>query len=335
MKTYTPILLLASERTGTNLLRAILSSHSKVASPPPCGLIGALAKRQFFYLCPLNPLHVKELIDDAITITQIHLNPWDIELNSQYVFDRMTEMTFWQLFKIINDLYTEKQKCSFWFSKEPDLFEHIYEVKMCMPNAKFIYMVRDGRDVAASMLKGGVHENHIYNAAHRWAKNQRYCLNAISDPNINNDIFILKYENLITEPESVIRNIMSFLGLDFELSQLEFHRKDEVINHAHSSEFWKNISKPINSSNKGNYKKQLTARQVAIFESIAWDEMRALDYDLETQIRKEFSIFQKGIFKLSAILRNKLKNFSRQEEAKQQRDRVKRFKEVMNRSFDK
>lgn len=330
----TPIILLASERSGTNLLRAVVSSHSKVASPPPCGLVDALARRAFHYITPSNPPHIDELIGDAITITKIHLNPWGIDLNPQAVLDRMNGTSFWQLFKALNDIYAEEKGQAFWFSKEPSMFEHIYEIKMHMPNAKFIYMVRDGRDVAASVLRGGVQASHIYDAANRWVESQRYCMNAFSDPVIKDSTFMLKYEDLITDSESIVKNLMEFIGLDFESSQMEFHQKKEIIKHSSKSEFWKNISKPIDSSNMGKYRKTLKARQIEIFESTAWEEMRALGYQLENNTRKHYSFIDRGIFRISSIVRNKLRQFAGAEETKKQKNRELRMREIINRSFN-
>ncbi len=95
---------------------------------------------------------------------------------------RLKSVSFWSIFKTLNDIYAEEEGNTYWFSKEPNLFNYIYEIKMHMPDAKFIYMARDGRDVVASMLKGGVHANHISEAAHIWSNDQKKCLNALSDP---------------------------------------------------------------------------------------------------------------------------------------------------------
>lgn len=333
MSNCVPIILLASERSGTNLLRVMVSSHSKVSSPPPAGIVGALAYRVYNYLSPFNPAHEKELIEDAITFTKIHLNPWEININPQDVRKRLSSVSFWQIFKSLNDIYAEEEGNAFWFSKEPDLFNYIYEIKMHMPDSKFIYMMRDGRDVAASILKGGVHTNHIYHAAHIWSANQKTCLNALSDPLLSDSMFVLKYEDLITDAKIVLQELMEFVGLNFEPSQLEYYKNKDVINHSNKSEFWKNIAKPLNSSNSGKYKDTLNVKQIEIFESVAWDEMRALGYPLENKIRKEYSVFERWGFKISNVVRKKLKRQDKGKETKQQKEREVRFKKVINRSF--
>ena len=333
MRAITPIILLASERSGTNLLRALVSSHSAVASPPPCSIVDVLADYAFRYFPPSRPPHLRELAQDAITLTKSHLNPWDIDLTPQAIIERMGQASFWELFKVINELYAEKAGRTYWFSKEPGLFRHIYEIKMHMPNARFVYMARDGRDVAASMIKGGIQEFHIYNAAHHWASDQRYCLGAFADPMLRNSIHFMKYEDLIENQESEMRRLMSFVGLGFEPSQLEFYKRKSVIDHAEKSRFWKNLAKPIDASNKGKYRESLGAKKTVIFESVAWAEMLALGYPLESKSKMEITVIQRGVYWFIALLRKIGKRFDMNKESARIRARTKVFREIRSRSF--
>jgi len=330
----TPIILLSSERSGTNLLRALLSTHSEIASPPPCGMLDVLAENQFKYLSPMHSTHMPELIEEAITLTQTHMNPWGIELKEEIVNKRIGSPSFWGLFSTINEIYAEHHGCSFWFSKEPGSFNYIYNLKAHFPKAKFIYMTRDGRDVAASMLKGRLHEFHIYTAAKRWAREQRLCLNAYCDPEVHGQVFLMRYEDLIGNTESILTNLMRFLGLDFEQEQLNFHQNKDVIKHSKKSKFWRNLSSPIDKSNKGTYKKSLSRRQIEIFESYAWNEMKALDYPLENTSKKSYGHIHQAIFLMSSFIRRKFSQFSMSDESVKRTSRGKVVSEILNRTFE-
>jgi hypothetical protein len=335
MAATTSIILLASERSGTNLLRAIISSHSAIASPPPCGMVGLLAKNAHKYLSPLHPRHADELIADAILSTRTHLNQWDVEEPSVGDVKRRLQdgVSFWKVFETLNDIYAEASGYSFWLSKEPEMFKHIYEIAMHLPDARFIYMVRDGRDVAASMLKGGLHEHHVYTAALRWRENQRLCLTALSDPLLNDRMFFLKYEDLIGRPEQLGAELMEYIGLEFEAGQLEFYKNEEVLHHSQQSEFWKNLSRPIDASNKGKYRKSLSKREIRIFESVAWDEMHALSYRPDTPTRKPISLPEAVAFRLSAAVRGKIRQFSGKEEVRRQNARRAATRQIAGRNF--
>lgn len=334
MPSHTPIVLLGSERSGTNLLRALLSTHSEIASPPPCGILDTLAENQYRYLSPLHPDHMLELIEDVIILTQTHMNPWDIELNTKAINERINLPSFWGLFKVINEIYADSKRAKFWFSKEPGSFNNIYQFKTHLPNAKFIYMTRDGRDVAASMLKGRLHEFHIYNVAKRWAHEQRLCLSAYSDSMLNGQIFMLKYEDLIEDAKSVMSKLMSFLGLDFEEDQLGFYKNKDVLKHSEKSEFWKNLSKPIDKANKGSYRNSLSSKQIQIFESVAWNEMQALDYPLENSVKRTYGAKDKAVFLISEYLHRKHAQISPSEKLRSMKLRGKVISEIHNRTFE-
>lgn len=334
MREFGPIILLASERSGTNLLRAIMSSHSQIASPPPSGMVDALANNAYRYLSPLHGAHLSELIDDSIKLSESHLNSWDIGLDRELVFGYMKGRSFWDVFKAMNDAYAAHKECIYWFSKEPGVFRHIYEIILHMPNAKFIYMVRDGRDVAASMIKGGLHATDIYSAANIWKRDQAYCLSAISDPVIAERCLLIKYEDLILQSKESVVEIMDFLQVEFEEGQLSFYENKDIVQHSEKSDFWKNTAKPIDSSNSGSYKRKLSENQISVFESVAWNEMKALGYGLEAEERPRLSLLKRGGYKVKSILKEKWRRFNKSEESKKHSKREKAVLEVLSRNFE-
>src|SRR4029453_6936686 len=210
VKFLPPIVIVGSERSGTNLLRALLSTHSKIASPPPAGFIDALGGIQPRYFPSDHPSRLIELIDDVIALTKTHLNPWDIDLDPGVIRARLINPSLWDVFRVVNEIYAEAHGRPCWCSKESGLFRHISEIANCLPHAKFVYLVRDGRDVALSLLRGHLHEFHIYFAANYWALSQRPCLNALADPAHSERMYLLKYENLIDNPEHELRGLMRF-----------------------------------------------------------------------------------------------------------------------------
>lgn len=333
MTEFSPIILLASERSGTNLLRALMASHTQIAAPPPCSIVDILDNYYYRYLPPAQSPYLAELAEDAITLTKSHLNPWDIDLTTEEVLAEMRSVSFWGLFKAINEIYAKNTNKFFWFSKEPGLFRHVYELKLHLPNVKFIYMVRDGRDVAASMLKGGIHEHHVYAAAQRWSSEQKLCLSAFSDPLIRSQAIMLRYEDLIEDTESQMQRLMHFVGLSYEPGQMEYHRNEAVRKHAEKSKFWKNISAPIDASNKGKYRNSLSAREIRIFESVARTEMKLLGYSLDYIDQMKISLLGRAAFRLSEYARRKYQSLDRDEGNSRLRARSKIFHIIQNRKL--
>jgi len=327
------ILLLATERSGTNLLRAILSTHSQISSPPPFGMIDVMARSPYKYFGEGKEDHFDALVGDAVKLTQIHLNPWDIECNLEDVKKRVKNQSFWELFKVLNDRYAESENKNYWFSKEAGLFKVIYQLAMHMPQAKFVHMVRDPRDVVASMLDGDLHEHNAYNAARRWRDEQVSCLNALSDPLISNRIFKIRYEDLISDSEASVRSIMDFLCVPFEAKQLEFYKNKKIISHSTKSQFWKNLNKPIDKKNKGNYLSKLNKRQISIIESLCWNEMHALGYKPTILEPKHIPLYIRLFYIAHDHLKKYMKALRVTEEGKKRKERRKGISAIRSRKF--
>jgi sulfotransferase family protein len=326
-----PIMILGSERSGTNLLRALLSTHSKIASPPPAGFIDALGGIQSRYLPSSGSSYLSELIDDVVTLTKAHLNPWDIDLNSEVIKTRLKNTSLWEVFRVVNEIYAESYQRPCWCSKEPGLFKYIYEIAEHLPSAKFVYLARDGRDVAASMLRGHHHEFHVYSAAQNWASAQRCCLNALADPAIGGQMYLLKYEYLIDNPETAMQNLMAFVGLEFEESQLQYYRNEKVLEHSSRFSLWSNLARPINGENKGGYKSNLGAKNIEIFESVAWGEMETLGYQIDSPHKRIFTDFDIRLYRAIAFFRRKFWSMDPRAEALRIRAKAKVTREIVNR----
>lgn len=326
-------MILGSERSGTNLLRALLSTHSKIASPPPAGFIDALGGIQSRYFPSGRSSYLSELINDVVMLTTTHLNPWDIDLDLEIIKGRMKNSSLWEVFRVVNEIYADEYGCPYWCSKEPGLFKYIFEIAEHFPNAKFVYLVRDGRDVAVSMLRGHLHEFHVYFAAQNWAWTQRQCLRALADPVVSKQIYLLKYENLIDTPEDVMRDLMRFVGPEFEESQLQYYRNENILEHSKRSRFWKNLAHPINGKNKGEYKYNLGVKNIKIFESVAWREMEALGYPVDSSHKRTFTDFDIRLYRTIAFLRNKFWSMDPRAEASRIRTRVKVTQEIINKEM--
>lgn len=297
-----PIFIFSTERSGTNLLRAILSSHSNIASPPPSGIINTITKNRYRYFNSIVGNRIHDLISDTLKLIEAHPSNWNMAIKEEDILARMKTMSYWEMYRSINEIYGEQNSAEFWLSKEPNLFDWGYELLAHMPNSKFIYLVRDGRDVAASMLRKKLHEKHVYFVARRWRNDQVKCLQYMSDPIFSKNIIVIHYEDLIENSGSVINSLSNFIGIKFEESMLEFYKNQDIKDHSKRSIYWKNLSKPIIADNKNKYRQYLSKYQISIFESVARDILCMLGYRLENIHRKPISSFEIILFHVYQVI---------------------------------
>jgi len=143
---------------------------------------------------------------------------------------------------------------------------------------KYIYLHRDGRDVALSFTKAVIGEKHVYFIAKQWAELQRICLDARNKMPTNR-FFTISYTELTEETESTLRNLCAFFSIQFKPQIMEFYQSEEAKNTATASSLWENVAKPIMHHNSNKFLKELTEEQVRIFESVAGRELDELGYD--------------------------------------------------------
>jgi hypothetical protein len=120
-----------------------------------------------------------------------------------------------------------------------DLVEHVF------PTARYLHIVRDGRNAALSYDKmayrprfSWVFPQGLGDFAVRWRREvlgaQRFGSTIAAGR-----YFELRYEDLVTKLEAKLRELTSFLGLGFEPAMLEYHRNlnpRQLLNHKRLAE---------------------------------------------------------------------------------------------------
>ena len=184
----------------------------------------------------------------------------------------------------------------------------------------YIYMYRDGRDVAASFKKAIVGPKHIFHIATKWQEDQEKVLQVKSFVD-ENRFFSIKYEDLITHPEEVLRDLSDKLGLKYTPKLLAYYESNESRRTASSGEMWKNVDKPIIKNNVGKFRHELDHDEIAIFENIAGQMLQTLGYSLEnreTMPVKEYSLEEINLFsKQNVKMQNEVRQSASKDDLKQ------------------
>jgi len=108
--------------------------------------------------------------------------------------------------------------CLRWAEKTPKHVHHVDFIRRHRPAAKFLGMVRDPRDTANSLRK---RFGSLSAGIERWI-----CDNLALEPHVGKPyMHLVRYEDLVVEPNAVLDSIMSFLGERPERAQLEFYQR--------------------------------------------------------------------------------------------------------------
>jgi hypothetical protein len=169
---------------------------------------------------------------------------------------------------IVDYLCTELMKTKGklkWGDKTPHYILKLKQLVNLYPKAKYLYIVRDGRDVALSLLKKPWGPNNVYKCAEQWDEANNKAQQILLDKlNKQGNLLYIKYEKLLTDTELECRRIYSFLGDD-----IENHRKmvDEL------------IAKTI-SGNSAKWKFQMTEKQISVYEAVAKSTLALHQYEV-------------------------------------------------------
>ena len=231
-KKQVPIFICGMPRSGTTLCEQILSSHSKIDG---AGELNYLAESS-----GLNKL---------------------ISPDSKNIKNLERKLTNKKDLMQIRKNYLEllgthgKEKSSFICDKMPHNFILIGLIKQIFPEAKVIYCKRNPIDNCFSLFS-----HKFVELSHQYSYDQRvlakyYKLHVelmnFYQKMFNNGIFVLDNEELVNNQESISRSLISFCGLKWENSCLDFHKNKRQVRTASIEQ----VRKPINKKSIGAWKK--------------------------------------------------------------------------------
>ncbi|MEO0469609.1 MAG: sulfotransferase [Bacteroidota bacterium] len=275
-----PFFIIGSGRSGTTLLRSLLYRHPSVHIPPETDFALPQAIRIFQQYQWLSwPVLVHLVLayfqfNDAFQYWELNLR----QVKEQLMKLPKSEQT---LYNIIDHIYRahgakEGKENIRWGDKTPLLTFGLPEINQLFPHAKFIEMIRDGRAVVNSYLQFGRYQS-IDEACDRWQDS----LTAVADfqKQIGSDRIIqIRYESLVEEPEDHLKQLCTFLQLDFHPVMLVHDKQamgDTVLSH-HA-----NVHQPVSVQHREKWRKELSTEQIQQIQARIGQSLTKQGYQLD------------------------------------------------------
>ena len=176
-----------------------------------------------------------------------------------------------------------KKKSELFGDKNNYFINEIDKLYGLFPDSKYVVLIRDGRDVAASYKKLSQKKitsryspklaNDICIIAEEWVSNMKK-LNHLRKG--KNKIIFIRYEDILNNPERELSGLFDFLGVKYEPKVLSFYEKNDEPNDFLQ---WKGMTtEKINKGNAGSYKKKLTTKEIERFNLIATSQLQEFGY---------------------------------------------------------
>ena len=203
-----PVFLIGSERSGTTLLRLMLDHHPDIAFNLESEfLVSEISDGGIF---PDVASYRRKLREDRVFQHSSFDIPDDLDYHA-----------------LVNDFLRQKLERDRKRIVGATVHFGFSRLRYLWPRAKYIYLLRDGRDVACSVVDMGWAGN-VFVGARWWIDAEREW--AEFQKSLARDIWIeVRYEDLVANSEAQLRRICQFIGVSFSDRMFDY---TEVSNYA-------------------------------------------------------------------------------------------------------
>ena len=273
-----PIFIIGVHRSGTTLLRYMLSSSPRIYIPPESDFIPRFFGRA--PLAPLNESRVRKILHIIFTRYRF-VKEWQGEPpDPARFFHEMPAPTPAGFLETLYRMYARQYGAVRWGDKTPIYTSYVDLIHRIFPEAQFIHIIRDGRDVALSMLeKWGRREFHIdvYFAARTWVRRirQARAAGARLGPRLYHE---LRYEDLVLDPEKELRAICAFLNEPYLPEMAQHHRLARK--RIRPGDFHDPVRQPPNPGRVGRWRREMSPADVRLVQRVAGPLLVELGYGL-------------------------------------------------------
>ena len=290
------IILLSSERSGSNLLRTLLGKHTEISAPVPVHLYNNFKYHSYCYGDLSIKENVIELLNDVIVMVNHPHTDWGLDVTGLDLYEQSKPQSLSEVFDVIYSAKANQRSNNAYFCKCNDMYNHVglmdelYEVS-------YIYLYRDPRDQAVSWLETPFHLHTAYDIAAKWTKEQAR-VRELEEGDLS--CFKISYEDLIEDTELQMKRLLEFVGLEVQDACFTTNTENRE---SQNNALWSNLNKPIIKGNIKKYEKHLSAYQIEMVEGFCWEEMKWLGYELENLTRPRLNF-------IDEMLNNKLRERS-------------------------
>jgi hypothetical protein len=251
-------------RSGTTMVQQALNRHSRIVIPP---------ETKFFFSflghsrqCQLR--HLERLNADLKIRIPEPARPVRSIADGRALFEQIAHLYVRRL---------RRRGVACFGEKTPEHTGHLPRIQRFFPEAKILFLYRDGRDVAASLSQMPWMPADVYVNFMVWLYYTRILQRAGAKPSPN--FCFARYEDIVADPEKEFSRICQFLELSYEPAVAQgFGNREGIPEREYP---WKGRAlEKITPDRVGVFRDELSAVQIATLERLGRRALPSLGYDL-------------------------------------------------------
>jgi hypothetical protein len=194
-----PFFIVGVPRSGTTMLRHMLAGHPRLAIP----------RESHFVPAALSAPSGAAALDLILATRQF--SEWGVD--PDVVRDRAsrTDMTPSAVVHATFETYAAAQGKPRWGDKTPRYVAHMPQLAAAFPDARFVHILRDGREVATSLRDAWWGPGDLLLAAHEWRRTVAQGLDDAATLPAERYLEV-RYQRLASSPEAELTRVLHFLG---------------------------------------------------------------------------------------------------------------------------
>lgn len=260
-------------RSGTTLLRAMLDSHGSLAIPPESYfVVPALRTTQG----QLTPVQVGRLLDTILAFPSFA--EWQLpadRVRAQVLAAPPTSAS--GVVRELYSIYAGEQGKQHYGDKTPYHVLHIGLLASAFPDARFVHLLRDGRDVASSLVQSHFGPENLAEGFLFWRRHVESGL-AQGRALPSERYLEVRYEDLVAAPDDTLGRLTRFLDLDYDHAMLSYHeRAEELLGGMRRADHLQGIHRPVGPVK--DWRTHMAPDDVVLFDLLAGDLAADLGYE--------------------------------------------------------
>ncbi|WP_263819095.1 sulfotransferase family protein [Salinibacter sp.] len=278
-----PVFIVGCSRSGTTLLRLMLTQHPRLHIPPESEFLLSLHENTDHYGDFTDP-HQRWFFIRDLQTTEVSMGAYAFSIFDLSVHEAETALAdraptdFAGAAAALFDASAHKHGKQRWGDKTPHYVRHIEWLSEAFPESQFVHMIRDGRDVARSRVEAGFTVSMRRSARH-WKEEVQTGRRAgrLLPAHRYRELF---YEDLVRNPKPLLQDLCDWLDLEFTEALFAFDESGDASvpdEHAHLHD---KLNAPVDPSRAQAWKNSLSSREIADVEAEAGDLLRELGYKL-------------------------------------------------------
>ena len=275
-----PFFIVGASRSGTTLLRVTLERHHLIAIPPESHFIPALWRRRRRYGPGGRVCRPEAFLEDLARDRRFR--DWGIPI--ERVHERLSaagEPTLEYAIELLFLEYARARGKSIWADKTPEYVGHMGLLGHLFPRARFVHLVRDGRDVALSVLDLNPYMRHAAATAPLW-KRSVTSARAMGRRMKPGQYLEVRYEDLLLDTEATLRGLLASLGIPFDASVLGHDARAVEAVPPNRRIRHQRLALPPTPGLR-DWRRDMLPAEAAEFEAIAGRQLAAFGYELTVE----------------------------------------------------